>query len=149
MKKFQQWSGYLLAYTMWIVSFLLWLGFMLLGRDALLGMLGIYFIGESFQRRLQAQFADRVFVFGTGLIWVILMIVVENYFRTGVKKGDLSRRLGRVLGPQVLLIFLADAVKAIWVDPIPLPWIRWVLLAIELTVGVGAIYLSSRKPRLS
>lgn len=149
MKKLQQWSGYLLAYTMWIVSFLLWLGFMLLGRDALLGVLGLYYIGESFQRRFQAQLVDRVFVFGTGLIWVILMILVENYFRTGVKKGDLGRRVGRVLGPQVLLIFLADAVKAIWVDPIPLPWIRWVLLAVELTVGVGTIYLSSRKPHLS
>ncbi|HCE18557.1 MAG TPA: hypothetical protein DEQ80_11930, partial [Anaerolinea thermolimosa] len=111
--------------------------------------LGLYYIGESFQRRFQAQLVDRVFVFGTGLIWVILMILVENYFRTGVKKGDLGRRVGRVLGPQVLLIFLADAVKAIWVDPIPLPWMRWVLLAVELTVGVGTIYLSSRKPHLS
>ncbi len=129
---------------MWIVSFLLWLGFMILGRDTMNGLLGLYFINNSFTRMKQAQFADRAFLFITGLIWVVIMILVENYFRKGVRAGDLWKRIGRVIGPQVLLIFVVDLTKALLIDPVPVPWFRWPLLAGELIIGAGTLWLSSR-----
>lgn len=145
MNKLKSFSGYAIAYLMWIVSFLLWLVFMLIGREMLNGMLGLYYIGESFQRVNSAKMFDRIFMLGTGLIWVVLMIAVENYFRRGVAAGDLWRRIGRVIGPQVLLIFVVDILKAVFVDPTPVYWLRWVICAAELIFGVGVVWLSYRR----
>ncbi len=136
------------AYLAWIVSLLLWLWFLLLGRNSLLAVLGIFYVREGFKRRFEAQFAERMFVFAVGIIWVILMVVVEEYFRRGIKKGDLLRRIGRVFAPIILLIFVADFALAFALGFSNQSWLRWLLLFIELSLGIGMIWLGRKAPGL-
>jgi len=136
------------AYLAWIVSLLLWLWFLLLGRNSLLAILGTYYVRGGLQRRFEAQFAERAFVFTIGIIWVILMVVVEEYFRRGIKKGDLLRRIGRVFAPIILLIFIADFALAFVVGLGTLSWLRWVLLFIELFFGMAMAWLGKKAPVL-
>jgi hypothetical protein len=72
------------------------------------------------------------------------MIVVEEYFRRGVTKGDLSRRIGRVYVPIMALIFLADLTLAFLVGFPALPAVRWLLLALELASIFGLVVLARR-----
>jgi len=142
----KKWSQYIVAYTMWIVSFLMWIYFILTSRYAILGLLQLYYVENDFQRKMELQLVDRVYVISTGIIWLILMIVVENTFRHGIVRGDLARRVGRVLAPEAILILLADAALAFLIGFDILPWSRWLLLVIELAASVSLLWLAINAP---
>lgn len=129
------------AYGSWIVSFLLWVYFMFTSRTAILGLLTAYYIGNNFQRRMTAQLIDRVYLLFTGIIWLILMVAVENYFRRGIENGDLARRIGRILAPEMFLIVLAECMLAFLIGFAILPASRWLLIVLEVTGLVFSIWL--------
>ena len=144
--KIKLYAHYALAYLSWSGSFLLWFWFVIIGRDALGGVLGAFFIQNKLSRRYIAQFYDRVFLIVSAIIWVILVVVVEEYLRRGIKKGDLFRRLGRVFAPILLCILIADITNAFLLGFQYLPWIRWLLLMVELTGIVGFVWLAIKGP---
>ena len=147
MSKTKTWSLYFVAYFMWIVSFLLWLWFMFLGRTLMTGGLAPLIMPGAVQQAKMVQLADRVYLLTVGLIWLVLMIVVESYFRHGVEKGELWRRIGRVFGPQVLLVFLVDLGLVLFYGAAIQPVSRWLLLGLELVLSAGFFVLGALAPR--
>lgn len=147
MAKTKTFSLYFVAYFMWIVSFLLWLWFMYLGRTLMTGVLTPLVMPGAVQQAKMVQLADRVYLLTVGLIWLVLMIVVESYFRRGVQKGELWRRIGRVFGPQVLLVFLVDLGLALYYGAAVQPASRWMVLGVEIVVSVGFFTLGVLAPR--
>jgi len=130
-------ANYALAYVMWIVSFLLWLWFMLLSREAIAGLLTNFYLNGSFSRMKAFQFFNQWYFYLMGLVWLIFMIGVENYFRQGIKKGNLLRRISQVIGPELFLLSITNLVRSfilaftIW---------DWLILGLELILGAGLVW---------
>ncbi len=147
MTKLKLFANYALAYIMWIVSFLLWLSFMFLSREAITRLLTLYYLDGSFTRMKVLQFFNQGYFYILGLVGLVLMIIVENDFRVAVKKGTLYRRIARLIGPQLLLLGIANIGLALGR---PTTILDWLFLFVELILGIGLIWLSGKlKPRLA
>ncbi len=135
--------SYVLAYVMWLASFLLWVLFLFRSREAISGLLMRFYlpgpIEGTFQRTRVFQSFNQFYFYLGGLVWLVLMIVVENYFREGAKRGSLIRRIGKVIGPEVLLIFISDLLRTV---SSTFQALDWVILAAELIVGAGLVWVS-------
>ncbi len=135
--------SYALAYVMWLASFLLWVVFMVRSKDAISGLLiRFYLPGQlegTFQRTRVFQSFNQFYFYLGGLVWLVLMIVVENYFREGARRGSLIRRIGKIIGPEVLLLFVADLLRMF---STAFHVLDWVLLASELIIGAGLVWIS-------
>ncbi len=140
MTKLKNWPKYALSYVSWIVSFLLWFWFIFKSREAISGLLTRYYLNGplegSFQRTKVFQFFNQGYFYVVGLIWLIMMIVVEQYFRDGVRKGNLNTRICQVIGPEMLLLFLSDIAHALVALPSALDWL---VLVVEFILAVGMI----------
>ena len=142
-------ANQILAYGMWIVDMALafWLAF--LSRNVLLEILALFYQKESWSYPRWVVVIDRFYTLVIGLGWLVFMIVVEQYIMTGIKKGNLLLRIARVTGPVLLAIFVVDLV-GIWLQGIGSgSWLRWLILAAELTVGIGmyVYYKSTATPK--
>jgi hypothetical protein len=140
------WLGYIVAYIMWIVVMLLGIWFILVSRESLTSALALYAMG-SLQRFFEARFLDKVYMVAIGLLWLITVIVAEDRFRKGVPQRALMRRFAAIAGPELLLIFLADA-SLLWLQGGRTGWSRWLILGSELVLGIMLIVFS-RLPRTS
>jgi type IV secretory pathway TrbD component len=105
--------NYAVAYIMWILSFLLWLLFMFLSREAIAGLLMRFYLDGSLNKMKFFQFFNQWYFYFLGLVWLILMIVVENYFRQGVIKRNLYRRISLIVGPEIILLSIANFVRSL------------------------------------
>ena len=65
------------------------------------------------------------------------MILVEEYFRRGVQNGRLLVRIGRVLGPEVLLLAAVQVGYILLGGIETLSWISGGLLALEFLIGLA------------
>lgn len=135
-------SRYAVAYATWIISLLLWAGFMFLARDAITNLLGLYYYQDSFQRKKEIQFFMQAWIFVTGIIWLIMMVIVENYMREGVKKKNLAKRVGKVIGPELLLLFLTVLALAFSQQFNHFPLIGWFSLLLLFAGTVATLWLA-------
>jgi len=133
MKK--NWLYYLLAYGTWVIFILLGALFVILSRTALQVVLARYYVLGAFDRDMQAKLVDRVYLMALGFTWLILMILIEQYFRKGVQNGKTLVRIGRVLGPEVLLLAGVQLVYLILGGIQTLMWLSGGLLLIEFGIG--------------
>jgi hypothetical protein len=133
------WLGYIAAFLMWAAVLALGLWFMLIGREGLLGALSAFYVGDSLPRAWQVRFLDKVFWIVLGLLWMVLMVVGEEYLRRGVAERDLLKRFAKIVGPELLLIFAVD-LFLFWLQGFGgLSWMRWLILGGELLIGVGLV----------
>ena len=127
----------ILAYGMWIVDMVLafWLAF--LSRNVLLEILAKFYQKESWSYPRWVVVIDRFYTLMVGLGWLVFMIIVEQYILTGIKKGNLLKRIARVTGLVLLAIFAVD-LSEVWLQGIGSGnWLRWLILAAELILGIG------------
>ncbi len=87
MNKINRISQTILAYTSWVIFILLFLAILLLGRDTLLAVLRNYWAQENFSRQFAINFIDRMYVLLIGIVWLILMLVINPIFAMGSTKG--------------------------------------------------------------
>jgi len=132
--------GYVIAYLMWAVTMALGVWFILIGRESFLGALALY-AGDSLPRIWQARFLDKAYMIAAGLLWLVLLIVTEEYFKRGVPQRDLTRRIANVIGPELLLIFVADAGLLLLQGIGGADWLRWLILGSELVIGMALVLL--------
>jgi hypothetical protein len=146
MSKAKQIVGYALAYAMWLVSFFLWLWFMFLSREAISGLLTMHYLDGSLNKMKVFQFFNQWYFYLTGLVWLILMIVVENYLRQGVLKGDLLRRISKVIAPELILLAIANFARSF---VLLFTAVDWLILVIELVLGAALIFwlIKTKPPR--
>ena len=142
--------NYVLAYIIWIFTLLLGILFIIISREDFLGASSTFYVRGSFTRVDRVAFYEKVFLVVLGLLWLGLMIVGEEYFRRGAQQGDLLRRIGEIVGPELLLLFAAD-LFLLWLQgSVGSNWLRWLILGFELIVGVVLLlysfYLKPPKP---
>jgi hypothetical protein len=140
--------GYFIAYLMWVVTMALGLWFALISRNGFLDLLARA-VQRSVMYPWQTSFYDKVYSLALGLLWLAFMIVVERYFRRGVEQGDLIRRVAQVVGPELLLIFVADLGLLVLGGVGSTSWLRWVILGGEVVGGVLLLLYarSLRRPK--
>ena len=112
---------------------------MMKSREAISGMLIRFYLNGTFQRTKEFQFFNQFYFYLLGLVWLILMIVVENYFRLGVKKGDLFKRIGKVIGPELILLLVSDVFRLFSTT---FSAQDWIIVFLELVLGAGMIWLA-------
>lgn len=134
---------YIVAYAMWIIFIVLGFLSLWLGRLALTGLLQTLYIKSNYQRLKEVQFLDQVYILITAITLLIFMIVVEEYFRTGVQKNRLSGRVFRAFGIELILIFITHSAFTYLTGFTPLAII---LLVVELIAGSLMIWFGYRIP---
>jgi hypothetical protein len=144
MKKIN-WINYLIAYFMWAVTTLMGLWSFLQFREALLTWLGLYYLNGNLQHKYSAPFITQFSSLIAGLILFILIIVIEEYFRDGAGKGDLIRRIVRVMGLLLLLIAAIDLITIVMLGVAIVGWIRLAIGIVELLVGGVLAYIGLRR----
>jgi hypothetical protein len=138
------WLVYIFAYLMWVVSMLLGILFLVMGRTTFPVFLGSALAESAFDARQWAIAIDRIFTLVVGMALVVNMVAVESYFRAGVKPGDLTRRLARVFGIQLLLLFIADGAQQLMMISAFISWPRIAVLLLELAAGLFLTIYSFR-----
>ena len=96
-------------------------------------------------RVMQANLVDRAYLMIVGFLWLVLMILVEEYFRRGVQNGRLLVRIGRVLGPEVLLLAAVQVGYILLGGIETLSWISGGLLALEFLIGLALTWFGASR----
>jgi hypothetical protein len=149
MKLLSRISKYFVAYLAWVLFILLFVVVILLGRDVLLGYLRNIWAQQNLARQYAINFFDRGYVLGIGITWLILMIIMESYFRNGVVKNVLPHRLSLVFGYLILTIFIIHLLMAIMGGILTQSSLQWVLLAGEFVLSAGLLVISAKTPKKS
>ena len=136
---------YVATYLLWLVNLLFGLWFAFISRNTWLSAFQLWYVQGSPTRQYRANLLDKVFILILGFTWLVLMIVYESYFRKGVEKRDLFRRFAKVTGPTVLAIFVVDAFLALIQGLAIVGSLRFVILLIELFLGLLLIRYGWRK----
>lgn len=136
----KSWYHYIPAYLFWILLALLggWLA--LVGRETMTALFGVYYVGDSITRSWRVRFYDKVYVLGAGLIWLIITTVTEEYFRQGVARNELLRRFARMAWPELALLAVADL--TLFLLQGGYGWLRWLIIAAEVLLGVGFWFIA-------
>ena len=138
------WFKTVLAYGMWFVFILLGIWALIVGRNDLSEWLSRYYIQDNFQRSKEAQFFNQIYFFIAGLVLFILTIVVEEYFKHGARKGEMAKRIAKVMGIELMVLFAVSMISAYLIGFSPLVWLT---LAAELVVSVVLIWYGVKKPK--
>ncbi len=127
------------SYVMWLLDMAIafWFGF--IARMDLTAFLSLFYKEGNLTYGHFVDFADKAFTIALGLGWLVLMIVAEEYFRKGVREGDLRRRFARFTGPLLVCIFAADLILFLLQGTGSGNWSRWLILAAELGIGIALI----------
>lgn len=149
----KKWILYLLAYLIWLITMLLALWIFLLARDVLPNFLAVVF-ENTFEMNKLAGFLDRAIALVLGIAWLVVMIVSEETYRTGVINRKLGERSASIVGAEFLVVFILDFSLFLLVGTEYLvvifrnfrqlilqggnsiTWLSWIILSVELAVGL-------------
>jgi len=138
---------YVGAYLMWIVDLGLSFWLLLMSRTVFLGLFALSYKGGNLVYAQRVDFADKVFSILLGLGWLVFMIIVEAYFRSGASRDDLLKRFANVTGPVLLVIFGVDLTLFLLQGIGTGGRLRWFVLAAELSAGIVLLMLARFQPR--
>jgi len=138
---------YVSAYLMWIVDLGLASWLFVISRTVFLGLFALSYQGGKLVYAQRVDFADKVFSILLGLGWLVFMIIVEAYFRSGVSREDLLKRFAKVTGPVLLGIFGVDLILFWMQNGDGSDWLRWLVLAAELGIGMILLMWARFQPK--
>ena len=135
---------YVVAYGMWLVDLALSVWLFVLSRSALVAFLARSYQQGDFRYSKMAKAADEVFTVLLGIGWLGLIILTEEYYRRGAIDEGLTKRFARVTGPILLVAFVVDLLL-FWLQGFGgAGWLRWLILAAELVLGVSLVRCGRR-----
>jgi hypothetical protein len=126
------WLRYVAAYSLWIVAIALGYVVVDAARQAAFALS----IMLSNANPYVVRFADRAFFVVAGLAWLSFAVLMESYFRRGVKQRDLVVRLARLAAVELALLFVAQGVLMLAM-PATTTGTNIAILAGSLVVSVG------------
>ena len=120
MSSIRRFSTYALAYLLWAISIILGGLALLQARDAYLSVVVMSTFNrfkenaaDLFYSSLQTRTLDQWSYLFLGLLLVILIVAVENIYRTGVQPGRLRLRFFQVTTIEFGILFAANLASAI------------------------------------
>jgi len=132
--------NYILAYVLWIFDLGLALLLFYLGRELYLALFITFGDPTNWHYRQIINTVDRFLVVILGIGWLVFMIVIEEYFRTGVPGGALLKRFAKITAP-ILLILFAIYLPLILIQGVDnSSWLQWLALAGVLGAGIGLLF---------
>ena len=139
---------YILFYIFWLATLGLGAWFVIISREAFETYLGKYYIKNPDQFIIirQARVWDIVVSVGLWLLWFVMMIVTEEYYRKGAEKHIIWQRFAKVAGVLLVLIFIANLCQNLMLGLAIVGWLPWLLGGLELIAGIALIYVSRSKP---
>jgi len=140
----RRWVDFIPAYLGWAVVAVLGVWFMMISRNSFLGVMSAVYVRDSIQRAWQVRFLDKVYFIAVGMLWTIVAVITEAYFRKGAGRPDLGQRIAKVVGIELLLIFGADVVLLILQGLNVGMWQRWLIVIAELALGIAATRFARR-----
>jgi len=140
----KRWLEYVLFYLLWTVLIAMGFWFLILSRETFLTG-AAYYAGDSFTRGWQTRFFDKVVFLSAGIAVLVYFYATEGYLRAGIEKHDMLRRFFKASGWMVLAIFVADFMLLALQQFAGGVWLRWVILAAELGLGVALSWLGRRR----
>ena len=147
MEKTKKIFTYVLCYLMWIFTLILGLGLFLIIREVYLFVIYNFYAHGNWSRNMQVGFFDKTLLIFLSLAWIMLMIILEEYFRKGVSQNILFYRFTRILGPEMILIFAFNFLLVLFRGAGAVSWVVWIILVLELLSGLLLIWYSRvRKP---
>jgi formate hydrogenlyase subunit 3/multisubunit Na+/H+ antiporter MnhD subunit len=135
---------YIIAYSMWIIDLGLALWLFFISRTALRNLLLLFYKPGNLTYGYRVDFIDKIFSLVVGLGWLLFSIFSEGYFRTGVNKEDLPKRVARVTGALLLCIFFVNLIL-FWLPGPSSSWLSWLILLVELGGGIGLLVLAKTR----
>jgi len=139
-----RWLEYVWFYLLWTVLIAMGFWFLILSRETFLTG-AAYYAGDSFTRGWQTRFFDKVFFLSAGIAVLVYFYATEGYLRAGIEKHDMLRRFSKTSGWMLLVIFVTDFILLALQQFAGGVWLRWIVLATELSLGVALSWLGRRR----
>jgi len=136
-------SPYVLCYFLWGIT-------IALAFLNLIGARGLYLtiMGVLSVQSWSASAIDKITFLFLGIVWLVLAIFSEYYYRTSISKNRLWKSFSLITGIQLLFLFAAHFLPFLLVGIRRFTWIDYILFAGELGGGlvllVVALHSSSR-----
>jgi len=139
------------VYLLWFAAIALGFWLALQMRTCIELSLILFYVKDRLMLVGPADFMDKYSFVFIICAWVVGIVLVEAYFRDGVKKHSLIRRFARVFGPALLLLFAVDLANLLMLGINSAGWAQWLLLVGELFGGVLITYYGYQalKPAVS
>jgi hypothetical protein len=136
---------FLSVYALWVVELGLALWLIFITRTVYLDIFALFYKPGAWIYSRRVDVADKFILLLFGIGWLVFMIAIEYYFRTGALKDDLLKRFVKVTGPVLLAIFGIDLIL-FWLQGGG-DWWRWLMLAVELGIGITLLVFSRAQPK--
>jgi hypothetical protein len=137
-----------------VIVFLLWaltsvaaFWLMIISREVLTVGFAAFYVKDSMRRAWQIRFVDRMYFIIAGLAVLVFIYIIEGYLTDGIEKDDIFRRFARVVGIELLLLFVCD-LTLLLIRGWRTPWQLDVVLGGELLIGAGMTAYSHLSKRL-
>jgi len=141
---------YILAYVLWIVSTGLGVYVLVKGRDTVLlamvvnSSLGEPTKSEQFYASLRTAAASSWTIMIVGLLILILLVGIENFYRMSVPSGKLLRRFFLVSGIECAVLFITHSIYFALLQTFrPVGWVTILILAGELILAALIFWIYS------
>ncbi len=159
MNAFRRVSAYGLAYLLWLVSFVLGGLVLFQLREAYLSVVVVSSYNSAqgnatalFYSAMQTRTLDQWSYLLLGLLLIVLIVFLENHYRSAVEPGRLRLRFFRVTALEFGLLFVANLVAAIvvWVvDSFSFRSLYYPLLELLTTAIFVWLWRDALRPRLA
>jgi hypothetical protein len=108
MKKVKTLLNYFFIYLVWvfICALGLWTAFLI--RDSIFNTLMVVYAKDEITRFWVVRALDKFVFIGLGLIWLALVVIVEDYLKNSLEKNDLFKRFAWIGGIEIALFSLLN-----------------------------------------
>ena len=134
---------YVLCYLLWIITIALAFLNLIVARNLYLTIMGVLSV-----QPWSASGIDKITFLFLGIVWLVLTIFSEDYYRTSISKNRLWKSFSLITGIQLLFLFAAHFLPFLLVGVRSFTWMSYILFAGELGGGlvllVVALHSSSR-----
>ena len=136
-------SPYVLCYLLWVITIALAFLNLIGVRNLYLTIMGVLSV-----QSWCASAIDKISFLFLGIVWLVLAIFSEYYYRASISKNRLWKSFSLVTGIQLLFLFAAHFLPFLLVGVRSFTWMSYILFAVELGGGlfllVIALHPSSR-----
>jgi hypothetical protein len=137
----KKWFLELSIYLVWfpIVALLFWLAIQL--RTAIEIGLSAFYVGTNLWNFKVADVIDKYSFAAIICAWIVVIILIEAYLRSGMRNKSVIKRFSMLFGPGLLVLLLVDLFNALMPSTNPANWTNWLAIALEFLVGGLITYI--------
>lgn len=130
-------SPYVLCYLLWGITIALAFLNLIVVRNLYLTIMGVLSV-----QSWSASAIDKITFLFLGIVWLVLAIFSEDYYRISISKNRLWKSFSLITGIQFLFLFAAHFLPFLLVGVRSFTWIDYILFAGELGGGLVLLVIA-------